>query len=949
MIGATLALVGVLAIGGGLVLGDYLDGLQPRSSAEAEEDEAGGPAGDDPDGFAAWLTAGSEAEGVNAYLAAENELREQIRKQALLEQQGDDRARVLKGLGAVANPWEWLGPRNHGGRTRAFVVNPTNPNVMLAGGITGGVWRSEDRGASWAPMTDTFSNIAINVLELDPANPDVIYAGTGEAYYRWWPRHRGNGIMRSTDGGVSWAFIDSTTSNDAFDWVGDIEVSAHDSNRIYAATGTGVWMSTNGGESWGAGPVLPFAGPADSVGCMELAIRTDVQPDVVFASCGYRDSPDGIYRSAGGTDWQKVLPVDGGDPIGFTALAIAPNNQDVIYASATNTSQEASGLFASTSGGVPGSWERRANPAAAGPGWLGYCDGGGQGDYGNAIAVDPTDADRIWVGGIDLYRSTDGGRSFQAASYWALEPGSGTPYVHADQHAIVFAPGYDGAANRTVYFANDGGLYRTDDDRADLGNSSCGAVHGIAYQTMNNGYGVTQFVGGSLTDDGSVVIGGTQDNGTYRVDAGGSKDWVEIWGGDGGFGAIHPTGDWLVVSNYFTRDKQDNPHFYLYRLTGAARTRDSAACAAYEVTDECIQIGAGVTDPRMLFYPPVERDPIDASILWTGGDHVWRSTNIGTTWASVGTLNGVASAIAVAPSAPSTVYVGTTSGSLHRSVNAHDETPTWELVDAPFPAEDVSSIAIDPSDAGTVFVGIKAFEGAQLWRSVEGGPFQAVDGGLPETPVNAVAINPVNHLMIYAGTDVGVFESLDGGATWRVANENLATTIVSRLVFQPATSDLYAFTFGRGLYRVDVGNQTPPVNDLIDAAKDVILAPDYRDSVDIRSASIARTDPSLSCGSSLAPAQTRSVWYRLADAQGGRIAVTTDGSNFDTVVAVHAADAAGQLTEVECNDESVAAAGPSSLVFDAAPGATYYIEVTRSASSSTDTLANNLRLVVTRP
>jgi hypothetical protein len=192
-----------------------------------------------------------------------------------------------------------------------------------------------------------------------------------------------------------------------------------------------------------------------------------------------------------------------------------------------------------------------------------------------------------------------------------------------------------------------------------------------------------------------------------------------------------------------------------------------------------------------------------------------------------------------------------------------------------------------------------------------------------------------------------VFESLDGGDSWRVANENLATTIISRLVFRSGTSELHAFTFGRGAYRVDVGDRSPPTNDLISAAKDIVLAPEYRDSIDLRSASVAPEDPQLSCGSSLAPAQTRSVWYRLVGVEG-RLAVSTEGSNFDTVLAVHAADSSGRLSEVECNDDSVAALGQSSLVFQAQPGVTYYIEVTRSASSPADTLANTLHLTVSR-
>ena len=441
------------------------------------------------------------------------------------------------------------------------------------------------------------------------------------------------------------------------------------------------------------------------------------------------------------------------------------------------------------------------------------------------------------------------------------------------------------------------------------------------------------------------MIGGTQDNGTFRLDAAGSSDWVRISGGDGGNTAIHGSGDWLLVSNPFNRE---SGVFYLRRLVGSARMGESALCNAYEPSEECVPVG--VQDSNALFYPPLERDPSDPSVLFTGGTRVWRTSDIGSNWTAVGTLatDEVVSAIGLAPSDANTVYVGTAAGRVYRSTNAADAAATWTSLDAAFPAAAVSSIAVDPGDASTVYVAFKTFEGQQLWRSVSGGPFEAIDGTLPDTPVNALAINPRNHAMVYAGTDAGVFESLDGGATWRVANENLATTIVNRLVFRAASSELYAFTFGRGAYKVDVGDRSPPVNDEISAAKDVVLAPDYRDVVDIRSASTASDDPALSCGSPLLPTQTRSVWYRLVSADAGRVAVSTEGSNFDTVVAILTPGDSGKLTEVECNDDSVTALGPSSLVFDATAGTTYYIEVTRSASSGANTLANTLQLQVTR-
>ena len=931
-----LTIVGVLLAGLGLGLG-LVGSRETPSSIENGEERA-----DNPGGFAEWLLGGDdEKDLIDQYLAAERQLRQELARQAELEQQGDDRARVLRGLGAVAQPWTWLGPRNFGGRTRAFVVNPDDSNVMLAGGITGGIWRSEDAGGSWAPLTDTFSNISINVLEVDPSDPLVVYAGTGEAYYRPWPRHRGNGIMKSTDGGVSWSFLKSTADNGAFDWVGDIEVSHNDSNRVYAATGTGVWLSTDGGETWGTEPVHSTGTDPDSVGCMELAIRTDAAPDVVFASCGHEKFPIGVFRSSGGGSWERVLPVDG-QAIGFAALAIAPGDQDVIYASVSSTDAKAHGIYASTSGGRPGTWELRASPATGGPDWLANCrfPKSGQGGYDNTIAVDPTDANRLWVGGIDLFRSSDGGRSLELASDWSLPPVDNSPYVHADQHAIVFDPRYDGAANRTVYFANDGGLYRTDDDRAALTTSACKGretvVEGMAYRSLNNGYGIAQFVGGSVSDDGRYVIGGTQDNGTFALDGQAATDWVSVWGADGGHSAMHPAADWFVVTTY------DGDFF---RLQGAARFGQSAQCLDWRFNDECTYIG-----PRKLdsfdFYPPLERDRSNA--LWTAGRKIWRSSDVGANWAEIGSLGGNnASAIGLTAQDPNVAYVGTYGGTLVRSTNASDAAPSWTPVAARFPGK-VSSIAIDPADPSTVFIGIKTFEGQQLWRSVQGGAFEAIDGPLPETPVNAVAVNPLNSSMVYVGTDVGVFESLDRGATWRVANENLATTIVSRLVFREATSELYAFTFGRGAYRVDVGTQSPPSNDLLSAATEVVLAPAYRDVTDIRSASSAADDPALSCGSALVPTETRSVWYRLPAAEAGRITVTTEGSNFDTVVAVFEAGAGGELREIECNDDSVAALGQSSLVFDAAAGRTYVIEVTRSARSPADTLANNLQLSVSR-
>jgi len=942
-----LVLLAVL-IGAGIALGISALDLPPPAGGADDDPERP----EDPDAFVRWLTdsRGIEQGGIptSRYVQAEEAVLEMLARERQLEESGDERAQILSGLGAAAEPWTWLGPSNWGGRTRALVVNPDDPSIMLAAGVTGGIWRSEDAGDSWNPLTDTFSNITVGVLEFDPNDPSVVYAGTGEAVFKARDEHRGDGIMKSTDGGVSWAFLDATTGRAEFAYVGDIEVSANDPNRVYAATGTGVWVSSDGGASWGTAPVLASGSNARSVGCLELALRHDLSPDTLLASCGSHE-PDGVYRSVdAGLSWEKVLPADA-TPIGRTAMAIAPGRPNIVYASVTDPrTDSAYALYRSTQGGAAGTWEMRASPASGDPDWLGTCAYRGepyaQGDYDHVIAVDPTNPDRVWLGGIDLYRSEDGGATLQKATDTRLDPNyaDGTPYVHADQHVIVFHPRYDGSANRTVYFGNDGGLFATDDDRASLtmtGSCVSSSIAGIGYRSMNEGYGISQFIGGALSEDGGVVVGGTQDNGTFRLDGGRPGEWVQIWGGDGGNGAVTPDGSWVFVSNYY---------FYYYRLTGdAARTGECAGGG-------CDSANNGITDQNRIeqaaFYPPVEADSTAPGTLWTGGLHIWRTVDEGRTWVKASTtLPDVATAISIWPGDGNHVWAGTRNGALYRTTDGLAASPTWsQFASADFPYAEVSSIAVDPTNAEVAYVTFRTFDGNQLWKRSADGVWSSLDTALPDTPFNAVAVNPLNPAMVYVGTDIGIFESLDAGATWRVGNENLATTIVNRLIFRRGTSDLYAFTFGRGAYRVDVGNRAPPPNDEITAATDIVLDPEFAEQLDVRVATRSSSDPDVSCGSALLPSQGQSVWYRFQPAQDGAIEVTTRGSNYDTVAAVFSGDANpnATLTEVECNDDGVGTSEASSLVFQARTGETYFIEVTRSAGSRADTLANTLHITI---
>jgi len=725
-----------------------------------------------------------------------------------------------------AGAWDQLGPGNIGGRTRALVIHPSNPQIMYAAGVSGGVWKTTNNGANWTPLTDMLSNLAVCSLVMDPKNPEVIYAGTGEGFFNI-DGVRGAGIFRTADGGQHWIRLASTSGED-FHYVNDLVISPHDSQRIYAATRTGVWRSVDGGAAWSR---ILIAEEDEIGGCLDLVIRTDQPTDHLFAS--FTLFPDyarraGIYLNtdAGGSgEWVKVLT---GYGMGRTSMAIAPSNQNVIYAVSWGYVEGQPlqtglhGVFRSTSGGAPDSWTSLvggddpvklnrlllANTiiATLSECGLGRSDIYTQGWYNNVIAVDPADADRVWVGGTDLFRSDDGGRTWGMASHWW--PEKNVPqYAHADHHVIAFHPQYDGATNKMMFVGTDGGIFRTDDARAPVATGErapCNpAAGGVRWTALNTDYGVTQFYHGLPFPDGSSYFGGTQDNGTIRgTDAGGVNDWREIYGGDGGYVAIDPT----------------NPNILYAENTGLSMKKSTDGGRTF--TD--LPLGFGGDS---LFITPFAMDPSNPRRLWTGAIAIVRTEDGGATWEqvgdSIGTNSGFVSAIAVSPTDSSHVLIGKTTGLVHRK---YDALFLINPFSPPVPNRDryqwayfslpgyVSGLAIDPYNKYIAYATVSTFGVKHVWRSVDGGvSWHSIDGdgprALPDVPVHCIVVDPSNTSRLYVGTDLGVFVSPDGGASWAVEYSGFANTVVESLAINTANgiSSLYAFTHGRGAYRVTLG------------------------------------------------------------------------------------------------------------------------------------------------
>ena len=740
----------------------------------------------------------------------------EVPMQAFYERFREIRTRQAAGRGTLPGGiqgWEAIGPGNIGGRTRAIAIDPTEPDRMFAAGVAGGIWRSSDAGASWTPVDDMMLNLAVCTIVIDPTDPSIIYAGTGEGYGNgiFVP---GLGIFKSTDGGSTFDQIPATSPlvTPAFTYVNKLVISPNDPTRVYAATRYGVYRSNDGGDSWDAvlgNPfyvTAPFTTNGCTLGCLDLAVRTDSDPDVLFATFGSQQ-PDGLFRSDDGGDTWITYTTPSYQ--GRMTLAISPTDNDRIYLGMADNGGLAgwgriAGLFRSDDGV---SFAYVQDPTHKFTPWLfsyssialGCLTGYpiySQGWYDQAIAVDPADPDKLFLGGIDQFRSDDAGATFGMTGYlfFRNEEPPYPHYIHVDQHAIVFHPEYDGITNQTMYVGNDGGLWRTENARAASTQEECpiadspGPPPDVVWESLNNGYAVTQFYHGAVARTADVFIGGAQDNGTSRAQSTATPNgWEEIYGGDGGYVAIDHTDEDIVyveIQGFPTMVK------------------------SFDGGETFVDATNGITDTDGLFITPFAMDPSDPVVLWTGGRRPWRTTTGASVWTPAGPDIGAAdqiSAIGISPTDGNVVYLGFDNGYMARTTNGLSPSPTWTLISAGLPIGGwVSSVAVDPVDSDIAYATYSNAGIPHVFRTANGGGSWApIDGiaatGIPDIPVHWISVRPGNRNQLYAGTEFGVFASDDTGATWAPANTGLANTVVEAMAFQDENT-LVAFTFGRGAF-----------------------------------------------------------------------------------------------------------------------------------------------------
>jgi hypothetical protein len=726
----------------------------------------------------------------------------------------------------VLDAWTPLGPGNIGGRTRVVRFHPTVTTTLFAAGVSGGLWKSDDNGITWRPLGDGLTNIAINALLIDPLRPDVMYAGTGEGHFREEIRGtglplRGNGVHVTTDGGRNWRQLAATNTPD-FHWVNDLEFGVGDSRRLYAATRSGVWRSNDHGTTWAQLLAADVRG-----GCLDLALRPDRSEDVLFASCGSYEQAT-VYRFPRAADRSDAEAVLREPDMGRTSLAIAPSQPDIMYALAASNADGPNGnyrqgllaVYRSDRGGAAGTWQTRVNNSdptllntliltntATAGGRL--CNPQAQpmtpytmGWYNNVIAVDPRDPDRVWAAGVDWFRSDDGGRNWGLASWNSNTLPS---HAHVDQHAIAFHPQYDGRNNQIALIGNDGGIYRTTNARAATSNGPRAVCTGggpiqVNWTSLNRGYGVTQFYHGTPFPDGTQYLAGAQDNGTLLgSDAAGPDGWRPVFGGDGGFTAVHPTqtATWLMEFQWASLGRTTNG--------GATITQPRAGL------DPIVSSILG-PEGNYLFIAPFTHDPV-SNAIWLGGEYLYQGPSFGQAWSKV--INSRApdgsriSAVAVAPNSNVTVLAGTETGYVMRTTNATQGVGQITFTAAQPRQGWVTSLAVD-AHSGAIYATYGNFGGAHVYRSIDNGAtWQSIDGagatGLPDIPVHSIVVDPDDQQRLYLGTDLGVMVSVDAGRTWMSEETGFGPAVtmwLSMIRTAAGQKQLFAFTHGRGAWRV---------------------------------------------------------------------------------------------------------------------------------------------------
>ncbi|MBE0573110.1 MAG: hypothetical protein IH618_16320, partial [Ignavibacteriaceae bacterium] len=701
-----------------------------------------------------------------------------------------ERIRNLKMVDPLDIIWEERGPLNVGGRTRAIMWDPNDPihRKFWAGGVSGGLWYTdniENPSIAWHKVDDFWDNLAISCIAYDPGFKQIFYVGTGER----WADIPGKGIWKSTDGGATWNQLMSTANNDDFEYVQKIVVSLN--GDVYAATErNGVMRSTNFGFSWDAVLNTTTLDTSFSNRAADLEITAD---NFILAAMGFYGSSDGVYISPSGDEgtWTRLNDGNNGFPtaddgIRRIELAVAPSDANVIYALVENDStinrphvidSDIKGIYRSNDKGE--NWVSLTIPI------LTINEDGDtiffsatQTDYDLVAAVHPTDPNTLFVGGVSLHRSTDGGGT------WKKIAG-----IHDDHHAMAFSP----EDPQTLVFGNDGGVYMTED---------CMQNQDITIIDRNHSYRVTQFHACALHPVGgeNYFLGGTQDNGSHQFTHYGMNMTNQVIGADGGYCYIFKNNPaYQIVSTqknvfFLSRDNGYNFNERIYHNSNSGFGLISPW--DYDENDDVMY--ASYAPHSILIIKNVT-----SNVLRT---------------ASYQDYNGLfpnwTTAFKVSHFSEKTLFVGTEKGKLIKITNASSvvDYDTTVISDPGFQGNFINCIELGANE-DQILVILSNYGIPSVWETLDGGiTWTDKEGDLSDFPIYWGIYNPLDYRQVLLATELGVYTTEDitaGTIHWAPANNGMANVRTTMLKIRESDQQVIASTFGRGIFSTNSLSVSP--------------------------------------------------------------------------------------------------------------------------------------------
>ncbi len=635
-------------------------------------------------------------------------------------------------------PFGQMGSTTKSGRLNFIRFHPAGTNTIYVGAPAGGLWKSTNGGTSWTTNTDNLAVIGCSDLAIDPTNANIMYLATGDGDAG---DTRSIGVLKSTDGGATWATTGLTYGVSSNFLIRRLIINPTNTQILLAATNAGVWRTVNGGTNWSQ---------VVSSGSYDVEFQPG-NPNIVYTSgASFRRSTDG------GATWTQI---SAGITTGAQRMqvAVTSNNANYVYAVAANGSNGFMGLYRSTDGGV------NFTTMSTSPNILDWNNppsgSSGQGWYDLALAASPLNANEVVVGGINVWRSTNGGSTWGCIGHWT---GSGAPFIHADVHYLEYTTA------GTLHGTSDGAVYR---------------YTGSAWTDIEGTMNISQIYKiGCSGVTANKCITGHQDNGS------------NIWNGASYNASLGGDGMDCFI------DRTNDNNMFAEQYNGQLKKSTNGGGSWGSCTSGLSGSANWVT--------PWKQDPQTANTIYVGLSTLWKSTNLGTSWTTMAALPVTTGAIiefAVAPNNNQVIYVLKSSG-IFKTTNGGT---SWTTVTGSVPVGSGAPtfITIDPLDPNNAWVTLSGYSaGNKVFVTTNGGTsWTNFTANLPNIPANCSVYQGGTNDRIYVGMDVGVYYRDASSGTWTLYNTGLPNMPIKDMeISQAASSKIRAASYGRGVWEVDV-------------------------------------------------------------------------------------------------------------------------------------------------